>query len=119
MAAFKAIKGKYPLQSVFQMFRISKSESVFAHELEPFVHMRTKDLSGRSKNRTKRRSEPRNVFEDKEKGNYKNSSRKSWHQETEARQVMLFKEINCSDGRHSKILYEIESRNGLTRSRKS
>ena len=74
------------------MFRISKSESVFAHELEPFVHMRTKDLSGRSKNRTKRRSEPRNVFEDKEKGNYKNSSRKSWHQETEARQVRVFEE---------------------------
>ena len=52
---------------------MSKSESVFAHELEPFVHMRTKDLSGRIKNSTKRRSEPGNVFEDKEKGNYKNS----------------------------------------------
>ena len=86
---------------------------------EPLVHMRTKSQTGRSKNSPKRRSEPGNDFGDKEKENHKSSSRISWHQETDARQVRVFEEINCSDGRHSKILYELESRNGLTRSRKS
>ena len=89
----------------------------FSQELEPFVHIRTKSQTGRSKNSPKRRSEPGNVFRDKEKENHKRSSRISWHQETYARQVRVFEEINCSDDRHSKILYELENQNVLTRSR--
>ena len=70
--------------------RRSKSESSFYHELEPFVHMRRNDRSMERKNRTKRRSEPGNVFDTKEKIYAEGLGRKSWHQETEARQVRFF-----------------------------
>jgi len=95
--------------------RRSKSESEFSHELEPFIHMRRKDQPIES--RAKRRSAPGNQSDSKDKVYVKSLGRKSWHQETEGRQLRIFEEINCSAGRQSTIFYEVENENGLSRSR--
>ena len=97
--------------------RRSKSESAFPHELEPFVHMRGNGQSKESKNRSKRRSAPVNRSDSKDKVYVKSLGRKSWHQETEGRQLRIFEEVNCSAGRQSTIFYEVENENGLSRSR--
>ena len=98
-------------------YKRAKSESLFHHEELPLVNMRIRNHSGGSKSREKRRSEPGNGWESKDHLYKHNPSRKSWHQESETRQLRVFEEITGTEGRRSRILYELESRNGMTRSR--
>ena len=96
--------------------RRSKSEVELCQEVEPLVQSRQRTWSGEKKNNAKRRSDPLSAYYETRLPK-QSPSRRSWHQES--KNLRVFEEINCTEGRHSRsrILYEYESRNGLTKSK--
>ena len=95
-------------------YRRSKSEVVLRQEVEPLVASRQRTRSVEKKILAKRRSDPLSAYYGTRLPN-QSPNRKSWHQESKC--LRVFEEINGPEGRHSRILYESESRNGLTKSK--